>query len=55
MFSGNDYPPKVRYDVDVRKILPKIIAQIQQGLNQKEYSKEYCDYDLDCIFINKSK
>ena len=55
MFSGNDYPPKVRYDVDVRKILPKIIAQIQQGLNQKDYTKNYCDYDLDCIFINKSK
>jgi len=54
MFSGNDYPPKVRYDVDIRKIIPKIIDQIQQGLNQKKYTKKYCDYDLDCIFINKS-
>jgi hypothetical protein len=54
IFSGNDYPPKVRYDVDIRKIIPKIIDQIQQGLNQKKYIKKYCDYDLDCIFINKS-
>ena len=54
MFSGNDYPPKVRYDVDIRKILPKIIDQIQQGLSQKNYTKKYGDYDLDCIFINKS-
>jgi len=53
IFSGNDYPPQVRYDVDVRKILPKIIDQIQQGMNQKEYEKNYCDYELDCIFINK--
>jgi len=53
IFSGNDYPPQVRYDVDIRKILPKIIDQIQQGMNQKEYVKNYCDYELDCIFINK--
>ena len=33
IFTGNDYPPQVRYDVDIRKILPKIIDQVQQGLN----------------------
>jgi len=54
IFTGNDFPPKVRYDVDIRKILPKIIDQIQQGLSQKNYTKKYGDYDLDCIFINKS-
>jgi hypothetical protein len=53
IFTGNDYPPKVRYDVDIRKILPDIIDQIQQGLNQKEYTKEYGNYELDRIFINK--
>jgi hypothetical protein len=53
IFSGNDYPPQVRYDVDIRKILPKIIDQIQQGLNQKNYTKKYCNYELDRIFINK--
>jgi hypothetical protein len=53
IFTGNDYPPQVRYDVDIRKILPEIIDQIQQGLNQKEYTKEYGNYELDRIFINK--
>lgn len=53
IFTGNDYPPQVRYDVDIRKILPKIIDQVQQGLNQKNYTKEYGNYELDRIFINK--
>ena len=53
IFTGNDYPPQVRYDVDIRKILPEIIDQIQQGLNQKYYTKEYGNYELDRIFINK--
>ena len=36
VISGrNDYPPKVRYDVDIRKIIPKIIDIIQNGLNLK--------------------
>ena len=45
-FSGNDYPPKVRYDVDIRKIIPKIIATIQQGLILRNYTKEWCGYAL---------
>ena len=46
MFSGNDYPPKVRYDVDIRTIIPEIISTIQQGLTLKKYTKEYCGYAL---------
>ena len=53
IFTGNDYPPQVRYDVDIRKILPKILDQVQQGLNQKNYTKEYGNYELDRIFIKK--
>jgi len=34
-FSGNDYPPKVRYDVDIRGAIPKIIAEIQETLAEK--------------------
>jgi hypothetical protein len=52
IFTGNDYPPKVRYDVDIRKIIPKIIDMIQNGLSQKKYDKNYSDYDLSQIFIN---
>ena len=57
IFSGNDYPPKVRYDVDIRKIIPKIIEYLQVGMSQKKYTKNYCGYDLkydlNDIFINK--
>lgn len=52
IFSGNDYPPNVRYDVDIRKIIPKIIDYLQQGLSEKNYTKNYCGYQLDDIFIN---
>lgn len=52
IFTGNDFPPKVRYDVDIRKIIPKIIDIIQNGMSQKKYTKNYCGYDLSQIFIN---
>lgn len=52
IFSGNDYPPNVRYDVDIRKIIPKIIEYLQQGLSRKNYTKNFCGYQLDGIFIN---
>jgi hypothetical protein len=53
IFTGNDFPPKVRYDVDIRKIIPKIIDIIQNGMVQKNYTKNYCGYELSHIFINK--
>ena len=46
IFSGNDYPPKVRYDVDIRSIIPEIISIIQNGLSLKKYTHEYCGYTL---------
>jgi len=52
IFSGNDYPPNVRYDVDIRKIIPKIIEYLQQELSRKNYTKNLCGYQLDGIFIN---
>ena len=52
IFSGNDYPPSVRYDVDIRKIIPKIIESVQQGLSMENYTKNLCGYQLDGIFIN---
>lgn len=53
IFSGNDFPPKVRYDVDIRKIIPRIIEKIQESLSQKKYTQNYLEYDLTSIFINK--
>lgn len=36
-FSGNYFPPKVRYAVDIKVIIPSIIAQIRQFMSQKNY------------------
>ena len=46
MFSGNDYPPKVGYDVDIRSIISEIISKIQNGLSSENYTQEYCGYTL---------
>jgi hypothetical protein len=46
IFTGNDFPPKVRYDVDIRSIIPEIISTIQQALTLKKYTREYCGYAL---------
>ena len=38
-FSGNFFQPKVRYAVDVREIIPEIMAEIRNYLSQKKYRK----------------
>ena len=45
-FSANFYPPKVKYSVDIRKIISKIIAKIEEGLSLEKYEKSYLDYRL---------
>jgi hypothetical protein len=37
-FSGNFFPPKVRYAVDVREIIPSIMSEIRYFMGQKNYS-----------------
>jgi hypothetical protein len=37
-FSGNLFPPKIRYAVDVREIIPAIMNEIRTSLSQKKYS-----------------
>lgn len=37
-FSGNYFPQKVRYSVDIKDIIPSIIADIRYFLSFKEYS-----------------
>jgi len=36
-FSGNLFPPKVRYAVDIKAIIPSIISEIRYYLSQKNY------------------
>ena len=37
-FCGNYFPPKVRYAVDVREIIPSIMSEIRYSLSQKNYT-----------------
>ena len=37
-FSGNIFPPKVRYDVNIKEIIPSIMAEIRHFLAQKKYN-----------------
>jgi hypothetical protein len=45
-FSGNWYPPKVRYDVDIRGLIPTIISKIQETLSEKNLTQEYAGIAL---------
>jgi len=45
-FSGNWYPPKVRYGVDIRKLIPGIISKIQKTLSSKNLTTEYAGIAL---------
>lgn len=40
-FSGNQFPPKVRYSVDIRELIPEIIQEIKYYLSKNSYTKEY--------------
>ena len=40
-FVGTVYPPKVRYQVDIKELIPQIIAEIRYGFTQKNYSKKW--------------
>jgi hypothetical protein len=40
-FTGNIYQQRVRYSVDVRKIIPEIIAKITETLSQEKLNVEY--------------
>jgi hypothetical protein len=41
MFNGNIFHPNVRYEIDVRSIIPDIITTIQDAMSQKSYTKTY--------------
>ena len=38
-FSGNLFPPKVRYAVDIKEIIPLIVNEIRYYLSLKKYTK----------------
>ena len=45
-FSGNPYPQRVRYSVDVRKLIPELISNIQDIFSQEYFDVEYSGIEL---------
>lgn len=45
-FSGNFFPPQVRYQVDIKELIPTIISEIKDYLSQKKYTKSYANVAL---------
>ncbi|NIP30869.1 MAG: hypothetical protein GTO02_02110 [Candidatus Dadabacteria bacterium] len=45
-FTGNVYPQRVRYSVDIRKIIPSIIGNIQDTFSRENFDVEYCGIEL---------
>ena len=45
-FTGNLYPQRVRYSVDVRSLIPKIIHNIQEAFSQENFTVEYSGIEL---------
>jgi len=46
IFSGNWFPTEVRYAVNIKKIIPKIISEIEYYFSLDEYETEYEGYNL---------
>jgi hypothetical protein len=49
-FSGNWFQTDVRYAVDIREIIPKIIEEIQDYFSRDEYTTSYGAFDLNFEF-----
>jgi hypothetical protein len=45
-FSGNFFPPQIRYQVDIKELIPNIIADIKDTLSQKKYTRKYANATL---------
>jgi len=46
-FTGMDFPPKIRYSVNIKSLIPSIISKIQRGLSQKKYTKVQNYYSVN--------
>jgi len=45
-FSGNWFQKDVRYEVNIREIIPSIIAEISEYLSRDNYTTSYGGYDI---------
>lgn len=46
MFDGKIFHPNVRYEIDVRSIIPDIIGAIQDAMSHKKYVNSYGSTEL---------
>jgi hypothetical protein len=42
-FTANDFPPKVKYSVDIKPLVPKIVNALQYYMSKRNYEKMYLD------------
>ncbi len=42
-FSGNYFPLDIRYQVDIKEVIPTIISEIKSAFTQKKYTTKYAD------------
>lgn len=45
-FSGNLFPPQIRYQVDIKELIPNIISEIKDTLSKKKFTTNYADVQL---------
>ena len=45
-FTGNVYPQRIRYSVDIRKIIPALVKEIQETFSLENFNVEYCGISL---------
>lgn len=45
-FCGNFFPQQIRYQVDIKEVIPNIISEIKYALSDKNYTTEYADIEL---------
>lgn len=45
-FTGNVYPQRIRYSVDIRKIIPTLIREIQETFSRENFCVEYSGISL---------
>lgn len=50
-FPANYYHPKVRYTVDIRPMLKKILSTLTDILSSKDLELVYMDYDLSKTYL----
>ena len=45
-FSGNWFQKDVRYEVNIREIIPNIIGEISEYFSRENYTTLYGEYDI---------